>query len=102
MEKLEIVWSIEAKKNLEDLYEYILEFSVQGAENVVSEILERAKQLEKQPLSGRIEPLLKDLGLEHRYLIQRHFKIIYRIEKKKVRIDKIFSMYQHPSLIKKK
>ena len=101
MAKREIIWSLHALKNLDDLHNYLIQFSVQGAENVLNEILESTKRLIKDPEFGRPEPIFKESGFPHRYLRQRHFKIIYHIDKGRIYIDRIFSMYQHPSRLKK-
>jgi len=44
-----------------------------------NEILDAADKLLLHPLKGAKEPYLEHLGLDHRRLVEGHYKVIYRI-----------------------
>lgn len=45
---------------------------------------------------GAIEALLAELGLEHRYIVEENFKIIYRIAEETIYITDIFNTRRSP------
>ncbi len=45
---------------------------------------------------GAIEALLAELGLEHRYIVEGNFKIIYRIAEETIYITDIFDTRRNP------
>jgi len=49
------------------------------------------------PNRGRIDEELRFLNKEHRYIFERHYRIIYRVEKEMVYVTDIFSNWQDPA-----
>ncbi len=48
------------------------------------------------PNRGRADEELRVLGKGHRYIIEHHYRIIYRVEKEMVYVTDIFSNWQDP------
>lgn len=59
-------------------------------------ILDAADTLLQHPLQGSKEPYLGHLGLDHRRLVEGHYKIIYRIIGETIYITDIFDSRQDP------
>lgn len=66
----------------------------------MNSILDREEQLKNFTKSGTIQTGLK-LKREYRFLIQSHYKIIYREGKTNIYIIKIFDTRQNPKKINK-
>lgn len=61
-------------------------------------VVQKARLLRDNPHLGKEEEYLKDLGLAHRSLvIDRMYKLIYRIHKSTIYITDIFDTRQNPS-----
>ena len=81
-----------AESCLREIYDYYLEeASPEKASEIVNKIIDRAESLESHPNRGRKEEDLKSLGKGHRYLLEYHYKIIYKVEGELVTITDIFS-----------
>lgn len=66
-------------------------------------IITKAKSLAKYHNRGQQEELLKPLKRGHRYLIaEKHYKIIYLIEKEKVIVTDVFDTRQQPEKLVKR
>ncbi|MES2139143.1 MAG: type II toxin-antitoxin system RelE/ParE family toxin [Bacteroidota bacterium] len=102
MKSVEIIWTESALNDLNTIIDFISPFSVSIAEQIAFRILFRTNQLSKLPKSGQIEPLLKNMKYEYRYLIEGHSKIIYRSENSKIFIERIFDTRQNPIKLKDK
>ena len=99
---LRVFWTDTAINRLEDIFNYYKEqASLKIARDLVKKIIDRTIQLEKNPKSGRIEPLLKDRLFEYRYLVEGNYKIIYWIEDYYVKIASVFDCRQNPEKITK-
>jgi len=96
MSKYKIVWSDKSFFDLEDAYELLVEKSITAANETVESIINKADQLINFPKSGAREPRLFDRKKEYRYLVQKHHKIIYRIEGLKVLIVRVFDTRKSP------
>ena len=59
-------------------------------------IVKKAQRLLSHPMLGQIEPNLEPLGLGHRYLVDGHFKIVYRILPGMVVVTNVFDTRQDP------
>lgn len=57
-------------------------------------------KLKDFPEMGPIEDNLKHLNLQHRYLVQGNYKIIYRIKGKVIYVTDIFDTRQDPKKMK--
>ena len=100
MIKCKIVWSDKSLYDLEDAYDLITEKSITAANQTVESIINNADLLINFPKSGAIEPRLLDRKKEYRYLVQKHHKIIYRIEDLKVLIVRVFDTRKSPDNMK--
>ena len=97
---MNVIWTAKAFKGLDAIFNEIAAKSVVSANKVVNGILDRETQLISQPKSGTIETRLK-LKREYRFLVESHYKIIYRIGKKSIYVLKVFDTRQHPNKINK-
>jgi plasmid stabilization system protein ParE len=93
-----VVWTAKAFKDLVSIYNLIAQDSIPAAKKVVNSILDREEQLKSQPTSGTIQRRLK-LKKEYRFLIQSHYKIIYREGKTNIYVIKVFDTRQNPKKI---
>ena len=79
MDKVKIIWSDFSLDKIEEIATELEKDSFQAAQNVVSAIYDRPNQLKTQPHSGTPEEYLKELNLDHRFLLTYSYKIIYRM-----------------------
>ena|ERR1700757_3092975 len=94
----EVVWTAKAFKDLIAIYNLIAKDSTTAAKKVVDSILDREQQLKSQPTTGTIQRGLK-LKKEYRFIIQSHYKIIYREGKTNIYVIKVFDTRQNPKKI---
>jgi len=94
---MKVFWTKFALDKLHDIYDYYkVNVSVLIANNIKESILFSTHQLELQPLSGTPEVLLQHLNQGHRYIIRGNYKIIYKIQTKKIYITDVFDTRQNP------
>ncbi len=99
MKKVNVIWSNEAIKDLEVIYDFLGEKSIGAANTIIENLLSRTRQLQNFPKSGPKQKSLKGTTREHRYIIEGHYKIIYRIEDQILYIETIFDGRQNPDKI---
>lgn len=63
-------------------------------------LFDRADSLVLNPYKGQLEDYLNHLKLDHRRIIEGHFKIVYRVEKKFIYVTDFFDSRQDPSKMK--
>ena len=98
---MKLVYTEQALFSLEESLELIAsDISYEKLNEIRDKILDDADILILQPLSGQKEHLLEHLGLEHRRLIEGHYKIIYRIVDEYIYITDIFDSRQDPAKMK--
>lgn len=97
MDDHKVIWSSRSLNDLDRAHDLLSEQSLKAANQTVETILERVIQLEQFPESGQVELSLAHRKKEHRYLVSGHHKIIYRIEKRKILIVRVFDTRQNPS-----
>lgn len=99
---MEIIWTDFAVSNLKSIYDYFLEEANRKVANKIRDnIFKETKRLIKQPESGQVEPYLDSLKHEYRYLVSGNYKIIYRINGKRILINDVFDTRQRPDKMKK-
>jgi len=87
MKDYQVIWSNSAKYDLESIIEYIKIDSISNAKKVFFEIKERCNNLYNFPLKYRVVPQLQQIGIiKYRELIYKRWRIIYKIDNKKVYI----------------
>ena len=92
----QIIWSGRAKANLRKIYNFYAGKNLNSADKIISGIVFTAEQLQINILYQREENLLA----EHRRVIFKHFKIIYKISDKNILILQIFDSRQNPEKLK--
>jgi toxin ParE1/3/4 len=99
---LTVYWTHFAENKLDDIYKYYKERAgVRIAKKLVSDLVNKTLELEKNPLIGQKELLLTDRIQEFRYLVYKSYKIIYwvNIEKKRIEVFNLFDCRQDPKKI---
>jgi plasmid stabilization system protein ParE len=92
MKELTLIWDNLAKTELQNIYSYLKNKSVQGAENVRDEILTEADKLANPFVNYAHDP---DLGEPYRFkIIRKRYRLIYRKTETEVRIVYIFDTKQ--------
>lgn len=81
---MKIIWSPLATEKLEDIYDYISVDNKLAAQKVVEKIFKKVESLAKNPERGRKVP--ETNRDEIREVFEGEYRIIYRIESKKVSI----------------
>lgn len=101
--ELTVYWTQFAEDKLDDVYAfYSIAAGIGTAQNLVGAIIDKSLLLGKNPFIGQKEPMLSGLG-EFRYLIFKSYKIIYRInhEKHRIEVVNLFDCRQNPTKIDK-
>jgi len=87
MHNYQVVWTNNAKYDLENIIEYIKIDSVSNAKKIFSEIKDKCNNLYYFPMKCRIVPELQQIGIvKYRELIYKRWRVIYKIDNKKVYI----------------
>lgn len=97
--ELEIFWSRLAENKLQDVFDYYkVKAGIKTARRIVTEIIDRTNDLDKNPRIGPTEELLKDRIQEFRYVVVSNYKIIYYLneDKKRIIIANVFDTRQNP------
>lgn len=99
---MKVIWTRFALDSLSGIFSYYMKnVNINIARIIRDDILSITKQLEKFPQLGPTEELLMDLEGGHRYLIRGNYKIIYKIQDKKVYIADVFDTRQNPQKIRR-
>jgi len=87
MKDYQVVWTNNAKSDLEDIIEYIKIDSISNAKKIFFDIKEKCNNLYYFPMKCKIVPELQQIGIsKYRELIYKRYRIIYKIDNKKVYI----------------
>lgn len=98
---VKIIWTNRAFGQLERSIKYIKEErGIAYAAIVLDKIVKSTSLLSSHPQMGTVESLLKHKKSEYRFLIAFAFKIIYRVEKDRVTISRVFHTSQDPEKLK--
>ena len=85
MKKFEVIWTKNAKFDLEQIIEYIKIDSQDVAKKIFFEIKKECENLYYFPRRKRIVPELQQIGiLKYREIIYKRWRIIYKIDNTKV------------------
>ncbi len=97
-EPIKIIWDNQAKADLRLIFEFVKLKSVQGARNVINDILSQSKNIHFTE-QYQVDEFL---GEPYRRKVVRDYKIIYKIHSKtEIRILQIFDTRQNPVKLKK-
>lgn len=96
--QISITWTNPSVDDLQAIYAFYEGHSPELADRIVSRIVDRVDLLKKGHLEiGQLEPLLSDHPGKPRYLLEGHYKIIYRIVTiQHVLILAVFDARQNP------
>lgn len=91
-----VIWTSQAKQDLKDIYEYWKNKSVQGAENVLSDILKSPKTIyyAKQYQVDDINPKYR------RIVVRTYHKVLYKEKKNTIYIMGVVGTQQLPDELK--
>lgn len=81
---MKISWSPLAVERLESIFNYIAEDNITAANKMVEKIFRKVESLTKYPLRGRIVPEANKQNI--REVFVKEFRIIYRIESRRISI----------------
>ncbi len=102
--ELAVYWTRFAEDKLDDIYDYYeSKAGTRIARKLISGIIDKTIELDKNPHIGQKEELLYGRPQKFRYLVFKNYKIIYWINQNKNRIDivNVFDTRQNPLKIKK-
>jgi plasmid stabilization system protein ParE len=99
-----LIWSPNALKDMEKLYDFYAGINLEAAVKIYNGILDEVVILEKNPKLGPIEDTLKHRSKQYRYLVvsQGRFKALYFIGNKVIYIAGIWNCKQDISKMKAK
>ncbi len=86
------VFSPEARKDLNELWEFIAQDSLQAADRIVTAIEKACGKLSRSPLMGHLRPDLTDKAV--RFWGVSSYLIVYRAETKPLEVVRILSGYR--------
>jgi plasmid stabilization system protein ParE len=97
MGKLKIIWTNQAKSALKSIYDYYKEKSLQGANNVKSDLLQSLRTIHfaKQYQIDEINP-------KYRRIVVRDYKVLYKENKGFIHVMDIVCTLQSPEILKNK
>lgn len=98
---MKVVYTLQAFESLEEIKKLLSKnYSPKKVEEIRSKILDKAESLVQFPERGQIENHLIKLNKGHRYVLEKHTKIIYRIIEDKIYITDFFDTRQDPTKMK--
>lgn len=100
---MKVVYTNQSFKSLNELQQFLLEEQGLPLEKMLefrAKLLDKAASLERTYHHYQEEPYLRDLGKNHRRVIEGYFKIIYRVDGDKIYITDFFDTRQDPAKMK--
>ena len=98
---MKVVYTEQAFESLEEIKELLSKnHSPEKIEEIRTKILDKAESLIEFSERGQIEENLISLKKGHRYILEKHTKIIYRIIGKTIYVTDFFDTRQAPSKMK--
>ena len=92
----------QAGKHLDTIYAYLAEKSVKAATDTYNELIDTADTLLTFPQAGKIETVLEDCSHCYRsFVVCKHYKLIYRIDKEIIKIVAVWDCRQNPNRLNK-
>ncbi len=84
MNEVEVRWASNAENDLIEITAYIASTDPAAALAIFHRIRDRARGLGTQASRGRLVPELRDAGVQYRELIERPWRVVYRIEPERI------------------
>ena len=94
---MKVTWTLPAKYQLKEIFLYYKhKASPQVANKIKTSLFNATHALSKNPKMGNREELLKHKKEEYRYLVEGHYKVLYKISTQTVFIIDVFDCRQNP------
>jgi len=94
---MKITWLPLAVQNMDDIYDWHAEKSVQAAIKLYNDIYDSIDRLKEQPNMAAIEPILSDLSKTYRSLVVRsNYKVVYYTVNDIIYISAVWDCRQNP------
>ena len=92
----EIVFSKKSELQIDEIYQYVYNASndEEIAKKFVNELLDKTEILKKQAFVGRQLELIDNIVTQYRFIRYKDYLVFYRVDDKKVYIDRILSSKQ--------
>ena len=92
----EIVFSKKSELQIDEIYQYVYNASndKETAKKFVNELLDKTGILKKHAFVGRQLELIDNIVTQYRFIRYKDYLIFYRVDDKKVYIDRILSARQ--------
>lgn len=92
----EIVFSKKSELQIDEIYQYVCSASndTETANKFVNELLDKIEILKKHAFVGRQLELIDNIVTQYRFIRYKDYIIFYRVDDKKVYIDRILSSKQ--------
>ena len=97
MSKPKIIWSKQAKGSLKDIYDYYRKKSQQGANNILSDLVNAPRKI---IYSSQYQ--VDEINPKYRRIVVRDYKLIYKESGNTIMIVDIVSTRQSPDVLKEK
>ena len=98
---MKMVITYPARISLKKIHDYYQSnVSKQIADKIKSGIIAKLKFVSQNPHAGQEEETLKELGMNHRRMVEGNYKIIYRLMDDIIYVTDIFDSRQAPSKAK--
>ncbi len=91
-----IVWDKQAILQMEEIYKYLKERSVQSANKVRKKVKETIQELPKHPEIFPLDRFRIDENNEHRAFEKYSYRITYRVREKEIRILRVRHTSREP------
>lgn len=100
MGRREIVWTKTSEKDIQTIFNYISQFSVDSATRIAENIVKSTDILSVEEFSeiGQID----DINPKYRRLIYKNYKILYSIKENYIVINSVFDTRQDPQKLREK
>ena len=101
--EVKVTWTASARKNVRQIFDFLAQKSEAAATRETEKIIRKTDILKAGHLhAGQKEELLQNKKSEYRYLLQDHFKIIYRVLPEQAIISAVFDTRQNPQSLSEK
>jgi plasmid stabilization system protein ParE len=97
MGKPKIIWTVQAKAALKNIYDYYKEKSLQGAKHVKTDLL-----LSPKAIHFAKQYQIDDINPKYRRIVVRDFKVLYKEETDTIYVMDIISTRQSPGILRNK
>ena len=89
----EIVFSKKSELQIDEIYQYVYNASndEETAKKFANELLDKTEILKKQAFVGRQLELIDNIVTQYRFILYKDYLMFYRVDDKKVYIDRILS-----------